>query len=130
MSSLEVELRIWGDRDEIQVLHSLPVGATWRRGDPVLGSSLMKQKQGGWSLASGVSPKGSLEEHVQAIQALIGPHAQTVANAAHAGEVELSIALYMTDPPPLVALSSATIVWLASLGSALDIDAYGWEPAT
>lgn len=126
-TTFEVELRFWGDDPAIAGLQVSGVGRTWTRGDTVPGSPVMRQKMGGWAIASLATFQADLEDHVASVLAQAEPIWPQLLEAAPGAHVELSIALYMSrGAQPGGRLSRQQLGRLAELGAEVDLDLYPW----
>lgn len=94
----------------------------WHCGDTRTHTTII-EKNNGWLLHSGLPKTAPLEEHIEAILAILAPFKEKIRSLSSADTVELSCVVYAARPPSLN-FEQSTIARLAELGASLDIDLY------
>lgn len=108
--------------DQITATFGLSCDSCWRIGDERAHTTI-KEKTNGWVLGSGLSKTASLEEHIDALLAVLDARADSVRSIAATSEVVLSCVVY-ADTPPALYFDQRVIQRLARLGANLDVDLY------
>lgn len=94
----------------------------WRIGD-LRPKTIIKEKQNGWILDSGLPRTATLDEHINALLSILEPRADSVRQLSVASTVELSCVVY-SDHNPGLSFDASVIAKIARLGAGLDIDLY------
>ena len=107
----------------------IPCERGWHIGD-TRPNTIIKEKNHGWELGSGLPRSASLEEHIGALMSVLEPKAERIKSLAPVAQIELSCVIYFDDATPALWFHPTLIAALERLGASLDIDLYalGAEP--
>jgi hypothetical protein len=127
---IELALLIRGEDPSLGHLAELGFGRAWRAGDQLTTSPGMKHRTGGWEISSQRPLVKPLREQLQAVLDSVEAIWPAIRAAAASGDTVLSVALYVTEGPDLVAIDIGAdqMKRLAELGAKLDFDLYQFIP--
>jgi len=108
--------------EEITEAVGIPCDKFWRIGDK-RGKSIIKQKENGWALNSGLPNSASLEEHIKKLLERLSPYKEKIRMFAQHEDVQFSCIIYTATRPPLY-FSKKVIQQINYLEASLDIDLY------
>ena len=108
--------------DQITAAVGLECDSCWRIGDE-RAHTIIKEKDNGWVLGSGLPGTATLEEHVEALLSVIDARADSLKSMTPTSEVVISCVIH-ADTPPALYFDGSVINRLARLGANLDIDLY------
>ena len=130
MTHIELAILIRGDDPLIVQLADLGFGRAWRAGDNLSASPTLQHRVGGWEIASERPLTDPLRAHLQAVLDSVEAIWPAVRAAAAVGETTLSVALYVTEGPELVAIDIGAdqLEKLAELRAKVDFDMYQFIP--
>jgi len=130
VTHIELAILIRGDDPSIIALAELGFGRAWLAGEQLSTSPTMRHRAGGWEILSDRPLTEPLRVHVQAILDSVEGIWPAIRAAAAVGEVVLSVGLYVTEGPELVAIDIGEdqVKKLAELGAKLDFDLYQFIP--
>lgn len=128
VNEIDVSLTLTSKRylpEEVTALTGLQPTKAWRINQAIEGT-LRFYEWNGWSLASELDSRASLDEHIAALLSVIEtvPGLQELSSR---WEVELSCAIYAKAYVPPCHFDRETIRRLASIGAHIDIDIYCLE---
>lgn len=97
----------------------------WRAGEPTLPGRLIRHKENGWALDSGLSESEPLDVHVDALLHRLNPSWKELEELAKAHPIELSCVVrsFGGDRPPL-GFDRHAVEMLARIRANIDIDLY------
>jgi hypothetical protein len=122
---ISVDLRITSSllsREDLASRISLAPTRTWRLGDPIEKTSLVRRSHG-WELLSGLDETASLEVQLTNLLAKIEPIQAEIAALRDVADVLISCAIYCSSQPELY-ISRELIQRISNIGAALDFDVY------
>jgi hypothetical protein len=113
------------DPEQITGVTGLAPTKTWRVGEPIREGLLLRHKQSGWSIASGLPHSQELEDHVEALLRRLGSGWRALVDLGRRYDAEVDCAVYCYGGVrPAIHLSEEQLHRLAELNAALDIDLY------
>lgn len=95
---------------------------SWKIGDQ-RPKTIIKERNNGWIVQSGLEKEASLEEHVQDLLGRLDSVGDRIKEVSHHEEVEFSCVVYSEEIPTLF-FEKATMAKISALGASLDIDLY------
>jgi hypothetical protein len=118
-------LKIFSEKmtsDEITAAVGVHCDRSWKIGD-IRGKTIIKEKNHGWVVESGLSKEATLEEHIEALMRRLEPFINKIQQLSGQNDVCFSCVIYSEYNPPLF-FEKAVIKWISALGACMDLDTY------
>jgi hypothetical protein len=120
-----VRLRIASDRlspEDISLRVGLEPSRCWRPGD-LRPQTIIRERETGWLVTSGLPESAELTEHVGALLARLRGRESALRELSATERVEVSCVIY-SETEPTINLGPELIRGIANLGAGLDFDLY------
>lgn len=130
-NQIEVSLRIVGfecQPEEITQELGIQPTKVWQKGEQRNARGIMRNKQNGWGISSGIGRHKGFEHHMDALMMLIEPHLSSFTRVCNQYHTELSCAVYMYydngESIPWLGFDKRAVEFLHRIGAVVDFDMY------